>query len=259
MKIEGSYFLITGSNRGIGRAVANEVAGRKAHLMLANRTSDASLKEELMARGAASVQDLHVDLGDRKSIDALISQLKTKRVDILFNNAGQLTGGLFEEQSLDDIYSMLQVNVNALIHLTHGLLPQMIKQKSGKIINHSSVSGIMNIPCASTYSAAKSAVLAFNNCIRQELKPTGVTTLALITPGIETRMFNDIPKMYGKNLNVGSFLKSITPEDYAVQIANAVESDQDYLLPSGSTRLSLFLAQHSPGLFEFIMGKNFTR
>ena len=259
MKIQGAYFLITGSNRGIGRAVANEVARRGGHLLLANRTADATLKTELLQNKAASVEDFQVDLGDRNSIDTLIQKLKTRKVDVLFNNAGQLTGGLFEEQPLDEIYSMLQVNVNALIHLTHGLLPQMIQARRGKVINHSSVSGIMNIPCASTYSAAKSAVLAFNNCIRQELKPTGVTTLCLITPGIETRMYNDIPKKYGKNLNVSSFLKSITPEEYAVRICDAVESDQEFLWPTGATRISVWLAQHWPSIFESIMGKNFQR
>lgn len=258
MQIKNSYFLITGSNRGIGRAVAREVATRGAHLILVNRSPLAELSEELTACGAASVEQLQVDLGDRKSIENLIAGLRDRPIDILFNNAGQLTGGLFEEQSLDDIYSMLQVNVSALIHLTHGLLPQMIKRKKGKIINHSSVSGIMNIPCASTYSASKSAVLAFTNCIRQELKNTGVTTLVLITAGIETRMYDDIPKMYGKNLDV-SFLKSIPPEVYARQIADAVEADVDFLLPSGSTRAALWLARHTPSLFEFFMMKNFTR
>lgn len=259
MNLKGSTILITGANRGIGQATAYEAARRGAPIVLANRTSDPDLQKKLLLAGSPRVDFFQVDLSRRENIDEFLLKIKDIKIDILFNNAGLLTGGLLEEQPINEIYDMLQINVSAVIHLTHSLLPQMLKRNSGKIINHSSVSGIMNIPCASTYSAAKSAVLAFNNCLRQELVGTGVSTLALITPGIETRMYKDIPNKYGKNLNVSSFLKSITPENYAKQICDAIESDQEYLWPKGATRISLLLAQHAPRLFEYLMRKNFYR
>jgi short-subunit dehydrogenase len=258
MEIKGSHILITGANRGIGRAVALACAEDQAHLHLAMRKEEEGLKDEMIKAGARSVTIYEVDLSDRRHIERFLASLKGTDIDILFNNAGRLTGGLFEEQSLDEIYEMLQVNINALIHLTHALLPGMLQRKRGKIINHSSVSGVMHMPAASTYSASKAAVLAFTSCLRAELKNTPVTTLTLITPGVDTRMFRDIPNKYGKNFDLG-FLTSIPAKKYAQMIREAILEDLDELKPSGLTGAGLFMAQHLPGVFENLILKRFKR
>ncbi len=258
MEIKDSHIIITGANRGIGKATALMCAENKAHLHLVIRKSDASLEKELLAAGAASVKIYTLDLSDSHAIELFLKKMKTVDIDILFNNAGQLTGGLLEEQKFSEIALMLQVNVNALIQLTHGLLPQMLKRKRGKIINHASVSAIMNFPCAATYSASKAAVLAFTNCLRAELKTTPVTTLVLITPGVDTQMFQDIPKMYGSKIDLG-FLKGIPPKKYAQMIREAILEDLPELKPSGLTGVGLRLAQHLPATFENIIMKRFKR
>ncbi len=258
MEIKGNHILITGANRGIGKAVALMCAEDKAHLHLVVRKTDAELEKELLKAGAASVKIYPLDLSSSEAIQQFISKMKNIDIDILFNNAGQLTGGLLEEQKFEDIASMLQVNVNALIQLTHGLLPQMLKRKRGKIINHASVSAVMNFPCASTYSASKAAVLAFTNCLRAELKNTEVTTLALVTPGVDTRMFNEIPKMYGNKIDLG-FLKGIPPKKYAQMIREAILEDLPELRPSGMTGIGLQMAQHLPKTFENLILKRFKR
>lgn len=257
MKIKNSNVLITGSNRGIGLALAKEMAKRNAHLHLQMRSTVPHLSEELLKLGATSVKIWTLDLSDRSQINNWISDLQAENIDILINNAGQLTGGLFEKQNLDEIYSMLQVNVNALIHLTSGLLPGMIQRKRGKIINNSSVSAIMHFPCASTYAASKAAVLAFSDCLSIELKGTGVSTLCLVTPGIQTRMFREIETKYGDNLKAPK--DSMTPEIYAVQICEATENDLDNLYPSGLTGIGLAVARHLPALFKTIAAKRFHR
>ena len=257
MKIDGAKILITGSNRGIGLAVAQEMARRKAHLHLQMRSQDSKLTESLLALGALSVKIWQVDLSVRDQIEKWLSELQNEKVDILFNNAGQLTGGLLEDQKIDEIYSMFQVNVNALVHLTHGLLPGMIQRRFGKIINHSSVSAIMHFPCASTYAASKAAVLAFSNCLQLEVAGTGVSTLCLVTPGIQTRMFNQISEKYAKNLEVPK--DSIAPEVYAMKICEAVENDLVTLGPSGATGFGLALARHLPSVFRRAAAARFHR
>lgn len=257
MKIDNSHVLITGSNRGIGLALAKEMAKRKAHLQLQMRSEVPGLTQELLSLGAASVKIWLVDLGERNRIDEWLTSLKKHNIHILVNNAGQLTGGLLEEQTLDDIISMFQVNVNALVHLTHGLLPGMIARGGGKIVNHSSVSAIMHFPCASTYAASKAAVLAFSNCLRAELSGTGVTVLCLVTPGIQTRMFRQIEEKYGKNFEVPK--DSISPESYSVQICDAIEKEKDTLSPSGATGLGLAIARHVPWLFNRAAASRFHR
>ncbi len=258
MEIKNSAFLITGANRGIGLAVAEMAAQSGASLILANRTDEPTLAEALMKKGASQVRIIKTDLSSQSSTQRLINELATIDIDILFNNAGQLTGGLLEDQPIDDIYSMLQVNVNALIQITHGLLPRMLSRKKGKIINNASVSSIMNFPCASTYSASKAAVLAFTNCLKAELQGTGVSTLALITPGIETRMYKDIPKKYGKNMDT-SFLTSVSPKVYADQIKEAILEDLTELRPQGISHIGLLMAQHTPGVFQKFVRTKFKR
>jgi short-subunit dehydrogenase len=258
MEIRDSQILITGANRGIGKAVALMCAENKAHLHLLIRKGDAKLADELTQAGAASVHIYEVDLSDSNQIKEFLKTIKKTEIDILFNNAGQMTGGLLEEQSVKDIESMLQVNVNALIQLTHGILPSMLKRKYGKIINHSSVVAVMNFPGASTYAASKAAVLAFTNCLRAELKGTGVSTLVLMTPGVETRMFREIPKFFGANLDLG-FLTSIPPKKYAQMIREAILEDLPELKPTGFTGAGLLVARHVPKMFENVVMKRFQR
>ena len=257
MKVINSRVLITGSNRGIGLALAQELAKRKVHLHLQMRSEVPMLADQLLKIGAASVKIWVLDLGDRSQIEKWIPDLQNENIDILINNAGQLTGGLLENQKVEEIYSMFQVNVNALVHLTHGLLPGMIQRAQGKIVNHSSVSAVMHFPCASTYAASKAAVLAFSDCLQIELQGTGVSTLCLVTPGIQTRMFNEIEKKYGQNFEVPK--DSILPEVYAVKICNAIENDEVSLNPSGATGLGLVVARHLPWLFRRAAAARFHR
>ncbi|KYG68278.1 short-chain dehydrogenase [Bdellovibrio bacteriovorus] len=257
MEITNRHILITGASRGIGKAFAKMCAEDKANLHLVMRQSDDSLVKELQAAGAKSVTVWEADLSTRQGVDALLHNLKETSIDILFNNAGMLTGGLIEEQPLDDIYKMFQVNVNALVHLTHGLLPGMLERKRGKIINNSSVSAYMHFPCASTYAASKAAVMAFTDCIRMELKDTGVTTLLLVTPGIKTRMFDEIETLYSKNFVIPT--ESISPAKYAQMIREAILHDIEVLEPSGLTGVGLKIAKFVKPLFDIEVGRRFKR
>jgi short-subunit dehydrogenase len=257
METKGANILITGANRGIGKAVAKRLAEDGAHLYLAMRKNDDTLTNDLKKAGAKDVEIIEADLSTREGVEKLAQKMSTIKIDILFNNAGLLSGGLLENQPLDDIYALLQVNVNALIHLSHAVLPQMLKRKKGLIINHSSVAAIMQAPCASTYSASKAAVLAFTNCLRQELKNTGVKTLVLITPGIKTRMFDNIEPLYGKNIEIPK--DTISPEKYAEMIREAIVEDLEVLNPSGLTGAALQIARYLPAVFEKAVSFRFKR
>jgi short-subunit dehydrogenase len=248
MQIQNSEVLITGANRGIGLALAKAMAKRGARLHLQMRSPSKEIAGDLKALGAASVKIWIADLASRDGVEGLLKELKDEEIDILINNAGQLTGGLLEDQPLDEIYSMFQVNLAALVHLTRGLLPSMLARGRGKIVNNSSVSAIMHFPCATTYAASKAGVMAFTDCLEAELADTGVTTLCLITPGIQTRMFKEIETKYGRNFEVPS--DSITPERYAEQICESITADKVRLEPSGATGVGLAIARYLPALFR---------
>ena len=259
MQIKNKHVVVTGANGGIGKSFALMCAKENAILHLVVRTHDENLIKEVKQAGASEVFLWKADLSLFDEIESLLKTLNQYPIAILFNNAGLLTGGLIEEQPLADIYKMLQVNVNALIHLSRGMIPGMIKRESGKIINNSSVSAIMHFPCASTYAASKAAVMAFTDCIRLELKDKGVTTLLLITPGIKTKMFDNIATLYSKNIKVPE--GSITSDEYALRIKKAILSDDNILTPPlfSSTGMALSFSANFKGSFEKIISSQFTR
>ena len=259
MTIKNQTVLVTGANRGIGEALAFAFAQRSAHLLLGMRKENPELCAAMVQKGASSCRSLVLDLGSRTAIEQAVQTLNREQihVDILVNNAGQLTGGLLEEQDVGDIYSMFQVNLVGLIHLTHQLLPGMVKRGKGKIVNNASVSGVMHLPCASTYTAAKTGVVAFTESLRQELLGTGVSTLVMYTPGVKTRMFDAIDDKYGKNLDLAP--DSIPAEQWAEATLQAIEADRDALYPAGLSHLGLFVAHHFPKFFAKGVAKKFRR
>lgn len=258
MEIKGKKVLITGANRGIGLGLSKELNRRGAHVYLGMRNPD---NFNLHSEGfdfPEKATPLYIDMGSFESIEKFIKENSDHDFDILINNAGLLTGGLAEDQPTKDVYSMFQVNLLGVVHLTQGLLPKMIKRGSGKVVNNASVSGVMHLPCASTYAAAKTGVIAFTNSLTLELKGTGVSTLTLVTPGIKTRMYDQITDLYGGHMDL-SQLSSISPEEYASKVCRAIEGDNLFYRPSGKVGIALRIAQHAPWLFRKVATVGFHR
>ena len=261
MEIKNRHVFVTGSNRGMGKEMALASARRGAHVHVVNRSEDKNLIALLNSLGAASATYWHLDVGNVTSINDFYRQIEQKNqsVDVLINNAGQLTGGIIETQSPEEIVSMLNVNLVGLILLTRLVLPQMLKRKSGKIVNNASVSGRMFFPGASTYAASKAGVVAFTECIKQELRGTGVSTLLMITPGVKTDMYDKIPEKYSANLDV-SFLNSMPADKWAELVVRAIENDKEEIGPQTlSEKMMMGMAVHSTGLFERLVATKFKR
>lgn len=254
MFVQSKTVLITGANRGIGLAMAQEAHSRGLTVLMGMRSPESFSLPWQDER----VHFVKLDFSSKESIEEFLLNPIVKEIDILINNAGQLTGGLLEDQPLDAIYSMFQVNLVGLIHLTRGFLPHLLKRPEAMIVNNSSVSGVMHLPCTTTYTAAKTGVVAFSSSLRQDLKGTNVKVLTLITPGVKTRMFDDIAPKYSAHMDVSS-LASITPEKYAVRVWNAIEKEKKQLTPGGVEGVGLFIARHFPFLFEKLASSQFKR
>lgn len=257
MQVKNRTVVVTGASRGVGKAFCKRIASEHTALVLVNRKRNLDLEKELLELGAKSVTTYETDLSDSREVEKVGQKLNDHDVDILFNNAGLLTGGLLETQKMSDIHKMLAVNVNTVIQLTQAVLPQMVQKKSGKIVNHGSVAALMNFPAASTYSASKAAVLSFTESLRKELKGTGVSTLVLLTPGVKTDMFDEISNLYGDHLKIK--LPSITTAKYVELIYEAIRMDLNVLKPSGFTGANLKLSQYLPKAFDFMVDKAFKR
>ncbi|MCJ8275238.1 MAG: SDR family oxidoreductase [Bdellovibrionales bacterium] len=260
MDIKNKNIFITGANRGIGLSLAKKAASENmcVHAVCRNPTDE--LKEQLESLGAKSVTTWKVDMSKPESIQGFVDKIKNENidVDILVNNAGQLTGGLLEEQSVEQIYQMIQVNLGGLIHLTRALLPDMLKLSEAKIVNNASVSGKMFFPCATTYAASKAGVVAFTECLKQELRQTNVSTLLLITPGVDTNMYQKIPELYSSHLDL-NFLSSIPASEWADKVFRSIKHDDDNCWPKGSSYIGVKMGHHFPSIFERVIKPYFKR
>jgi short-subunit dehydrogenase len=255
--------LITGANRGIGAAIARAAAERGARVVLGVRDLNDPTSQQVLShiqQRGESAELIELNMGSRAQIEEFVKRWASRETPhVIVHNAGVLTGGLIESQSVDEIYQSLQVNLVGVAHLTRELLPGMLRRGSGCVVVNSSVSGVMNFPLASTYSAAKTGVLALANCVRAETQGTGVRVLSLLTPGVKTRMFDEIPKRYGAHLDLDFLEGAITPEEWAERICEAIESGAEELHPQGATRAGLWMARHLPGVFQKLVSSKFSR
>ena len=255
--------LVTGANRGIGAAISTSAARRGARVILGVRDPSDPTSRDVLAKiqeNGGTAEMFELNMGSREQIADFVKRWGQREVpDVIVHNAGVLTGGLIESQTVDEIYQSLQVNLVGVAHLTRELLPGMLRRGSGCVVINSSVSGVMNFPLASTYSAAKTGVLALGNCIRAETQGTGVRVLSLLTPGVKTRMFDEIPKRYGAHLELDFLEGAITADAWSERICDALEAGADELYPEGSTRVGLWMARHVPNVFQRLISSKFSR
>ena len=255
MDLTDSTALVTGASRGIGRAVCEALAQRPLRLVLAG-VRDVEGFEPI--EGRVEVRPVPLDLGSRESIDAGLDAIELADVDLLVNNAGQLSAGLLEDQDLDAIYAMLQVNLDAVIHLTHRVLPHMLARGRGTVLNNASISGYAFFPAASTYSASKAGVVGFSESLRRELDGTGVNVLHAVTPGVDTEMLDETEAIYGRHLDTSAWTR-VQPGEWAEKVLESVERDRHIVGPGGRVALAKLASRGPAQILDFVLSRAFSR
>ena len=189
----GKWALITGASAGIGLAMARELAAGGANLVLTARRSDrlAALAAELSAKHPVQAQICAADLAQPLGPQEIFSFTEEKgiTVDLLVNNAGFGAYGEFSKVRLDRLLQMTQVNVSAVVHLTHLYLPGMLARKRGDILIVASTAAFQAVPYISTYAATKAFDLHFAEGLAEEVRPYGVRVCALCPGSTETEFF----------------------------------------------------------------------
>ena len=177
--------LITGASAGIGVEFARQLAKRGYDLVLAARRKERmdALAEEL---SDATVEVVAVDLVTDEGVGELETMLRSGSIDLLVNNAGYGTFGEFAKLPLDRELAQLDLNVRALMRLSHAAAVPMVERKRGAIINVASAAAFQAIPYNATYSATKAFVLHFSEALHEELKPHGVTVTCLCPGPVKT-------------------------------------------------------------------------
>ncbi len=259
MDLTGKTCLLTGANRGIGLALAHRLAREPlASLLLGMRSPADCAPIDAPAGGAAEICPVRLDLSSRESIDDCWRELSDAPIDLLINNAGQMTGGLLEEQDLERMYAMFQVNLVAVAHLTALVLPGMLARRRGKIVNNASISGYAYFPAATTYAATKAGVVALTESLRRELKGTGVETLHLITPGVSTEMLDDTESAYGRYMDTSGWERQ-EPEAWAEKVVEAIRSDARKLEPGGKIGWAVRASRGPAALLDLASDRMFSR
>ncbi len=203
--------LITGASGGIGMELARIHASKGDNLVLVARSKDKidALKSELENQFGISVYNIGKDLTKKDAAKAIFVELSVQkiRVDYLINNAGFGDFGLFADSNWEKQSEMINLNVLALTHLTHLFLPDMIKNKFGKVLNIASTAAFQPGPTMSVYFATKAFVLSFSEAIANELKGTGVT-VTVLCPGATESGFQAAADLKNSNLFKGNQIAS---------------------------------------------------
>lgn len=181
-----SYALITGATKGIGKAIAHELAGRMYNVLLVARSENLlkELSKELQSKYSASCHYLPVDLSQPESPEKIFQWIEKNNfpVSILVNNAGYTIWEEFEKTKWDELMNMMQVNLISLTKLTHLMIPVLKKQKRSYILNVASTSAYQAVPTMSVYAATKAFVILFTRGLKMELEKTNIS-VSCLSPG----------------------------------------------------------------------------
>lgn len=187
MNLKGKVAIVTGASRGIGRSIAIELAKAGANVIINFNNNESAAKETLEYVKALGGYGIIVKGDMSKYKDAKELMLKAintfGKVDILVNNAGVSHVGVFMDMNEDEIDTLIDVNLKGYINTTHAIVPYFINQKSGSIINISSVWGEEGASCEVIYSATKGAIDAFTKALAKELGPSNIRVNG-VAPGI---------------------------------------------------------------------------
>ena len=193
--IEGKVVVITGASSGLGQATARMLSQQGATVVLAARRADRieSLASELAGQGGKALA-VKADVTNRDQVKSLVDKAVQTfgRVDVMLNNAGLMPLAPLEQLKVDEWNQMIDVNLKGVLYGIAAALPYMKEQKSGHIINVSSVYGHKIGPAATVYCATKFAVRALSEGLRQEVKPYNIRT-TIISPGaVATELLDHI-------------------------------------------------------------------
>jgi NADP-dependent 3-hydroxy acid dehydrogenase YdfG len=227
--INGKVVVITGASSGLGEATARRLAGEGAKLVLGARRVDRiqALANELNLGSGAAVQ---TDVTDYEQVKRLVDAAAAVhgRIDVIINNAGLMPHSLLEHGRVEDWNRMIDVNLRGVLYGIAAALPHMTRQKSGHIINVSSVAGHKVRPGSAVYAATKAAVRMLSEGLRQEVKPYNIRT-TIISPGaVATELPNSITEPdVAKGTKDFYEQYAISADSFASMVAFAMSQPED--------------------------------
>jgi 3-oxoacyl-[acyl-carrier protein] reductase len=197
MNLKGKVSIVTGGGQGIGKSIALTLArhGSAVAVVDVNLEQATQAAEELRSLGVEGLA-LKVDVADHSAAVAAVKQIieKLGRVDLLVNNAGITRDNLLLRMKPEDFDLVLSINLKGTFNFTSAVLPGMVKQRSGRIVNVASVMGLVGNAGQTNYSASKAGVIGFTRSTAKEVASRGITVNAVAPGFIETAMTQKLPE-----------------------------------------------------------------
>ena len=234
MRFENQVALVTGAGRGIGHAIALRLGneGARVACVSRNETNATRTSDELNAARADSAKPYAVDVSDHAAVEAAGARILEDfgRVDILVNNAGVTRDGLVMRMPLADWDAVINTNLRGAFSFTQSVIRAMIKQRSGRIINISSVIGIMGNAGQTNYAASKAGLIGLTKSLARELASRGITVNAIAPGYISTDMTNALSDEIQKSIQDKIPLKRVgTAEEIAAAVAFLASPEAGYI------------------------------
>jgi len=232
MTFEGRTAVVTGAARGIGLEVARQLAEGGATVVLVDVLEDQLKEAAVNLPGARDVLTYTVDVTDEAAVERLFDGVieKTGRIDILVNNAGITRDDLLLRMDADEWDLVMAVNLKGTFLMTKHASRYMVRQKSGRIVNMASVSGLVGNPGQANYSASKAGVIGFTRTVARELARKNVCCNAVAPGFIDTQMTRVLPEKAKENALAAIPLKRMgTVEEVARAVCFLAGDDAAYI------------------------------
>ena len=229
--LTGKRALVTGASRGIGEAIARRLAESGAHVILAARSAARvnEAAEALKAEGR-SAEGFELDITAENVRERVKTLIESQAVDILVNNAGVTDDDLFIRMKPDAWSNVLRTNLDSAFHITQELVKKMIRARWGRIINISSVVGLMGNPGQVNYAASKAAIIGFTKALALEIGSRNVTVNAIAPGFIATPMTDALNDEQRAKLEERIALRRLgTTDDIAYAVVYLASEQASYI------------------------------
>jgi len=248
--------VITGAGGGIGRATALALARRGCHLALADIDEAGLAATAREAQGLGVRASAHrLDVADRAAVAAFPGEVDAvhKRIDLLMNNAGVALGGTFEQVGEADFDWLMEINFHAVVRMTRAFLPRLHRSDDGRIVNVSSIYGIITPPGQSAYAASKFAVRGFSNVLRHELEGSSVGVSVVHPGGVATSIAKNAripagatPAEVERGRKAMQKLLRMQPAEAGEIIVRGIEKRRARILVGSDARAAALLERLAP-------------
>lgn len=268
-ELKGRTALITGAAGGIGRGIATALARRGCHLALAD-VDDAGLERTAAALAAPGlrISRHHLDVADATAIAAFPAQVATSHagVDLLVNNAGVALGGTFEEVAEADFEWLFSINFWGVVRMTRAFLPILHTSSEARIVNISSLFGLIAPPGQTAYAASKFAVRGFSESLRHELAATRIGVTVVHPGGVATSIAKNarLPKDaseadHAMRRKFAEKLLRLSPEVAGETIVAGIEKRAPRIIVGSDAKFAALLERLLPVTYWDLIGRKLQR